>query len=119
MRTTEAIVSSDAVKVYVCNIMTQPGETDGFTASDHLEVLFDHSNPRIVDYCLVNTGIISQDLRERYKQDSSYPVVADTLRIRNMGYRVIEENVITVFDNYIRHDPIKLSRIILGLIEEI
>ncbi len=115
----EAIVVSDAVKVYVCNIMTQPGETDGFTASDHLRVLVDHSHSKIVDYCLVNTGTISQDLRERYKQDGSYPVVADTAKIRSMGYRTIEDNVIGISDNFIRHDPIKLSRIILGLIEEI
>jgi uncharacterized cofD-like protein len=115
----EAIIASDAIKVYVCNIMTQPGETDGFTASDHLNVLIAHAHPKIVDYCLVNTGSISQELRERYKQDGSYPVVADTSKIRNMGYRIIEENIVAVFDGYVRHDPIKLSRIILGLIEEI
>ncbi len=115
----EAIVDSDAVKVYVCNIMTQPGETDGFTASDHLKVLISHTHPRIVDYCLVNTGSVSHELRERYKQDSSYPVAADASKIRSMGYRVIEENLIAVFNNFIRHDPLKLSRIVLGLIEEI
>ncbi|MGD9015363.1 MAG: YvcK family protein [Candidatus Omnitrophota bacterium] len=115
----EAIVASDAIKVYVCNIMTQPGETDGFTASGHLNALLRHTHPKIVDYCLVNTGSISQDLRERYKLDGSYPVVADTLKIRSMGYRTIQENIVAVFDNYLRHDPNKLSRIILGLIEEI
>jgi len=115
----EAIAASDAIKVYVCNIMTQPGETDGFTASGHLNVLLRHTHPKIVDYCLVNTGSISSDLRERYKQDGSYPVVADTVKIRSMGYRTIQENIVAVFNNYIRHDPNKLSRIILGLIEEI
>jgi len=115
----EAIVASDALKVYVCNIMTQPGETDGFTASDHLKVLIEHSHPKIIDYCLLNSGSISDDLRERYKQDDSYPVVADTSQIRRMGYRIIEENFVAVVNNYIRHDPIKLSHIILGLIEEI
>jgi uncharacterized cofD-like protein len=115
----EAIVASDAIKVYVCNIMTQPGETDGFTASRHLNVLLNHSHPKIIDYCLVNTGSIPPHLRERYKQDGSYPVVADTSRIRSMGFRTIEENIAAIFDNYIRHDPIKLSHIILGLIEEI
>ena len=117
--TCEAIVKSDAVKVYVCNIMTQPGETDGFTASEHLRALLSHSHPKLIDYCLVNTGSISQDLRERYKQDGSYPVVADTNKIRNMGPRTIQENIIAVSNNYIRHDRIKLSRIILGLVEEI
>ena len=115
----EAIVASDALKVYICNIMTQSGETDGFTASDHLKVLLDHAHPKVVDYCLVNSGSISQDLRERYKKEDSYPVVADARKIHDMGYRIIEEDVIGVVNNYIRHDPVKLSRIILGLIEEI
>jgi uncharacterized cofD-like protein len=115
----EAIVSSDAIKVYVCNIMTQPGETDNFTASKHLEVLIAHTHPKVVDYCVVNTGSVTADLRNHYKQDGSYPVVADTAKIRNMGFRTIEENMIAVLNNYIRHDPVKLSRIILGLIEEI
>ena len=115
----EAIVASDAVKIYICNIMTQPGETGGFTASDHLRVLIDHSHPKIVDYCLVNTGDISQDLQERYQQDGSYPVIADNSKIRDMGYQVIQDNVIGVFNDYIRHDPIKLSGIILGMTEEI
>ena len=115
----KAIAESDAIKVYVCNIMTQPGETDNFTASEHLNVLVKHTHPRIVDYCLVNTEAISPELREQYKKDGSLPVIADALKIRNMGYRIIKENLITTFDNYVRHDPIKLSRIILGLIEEV
>lgn len=115
----EAIAESGAIKVYVCNIMTQPGETDGFSAFDHLNVLVKHTHPEIVDYCLINTGNISQDLQERYRQDGSSLVGADSSKIRSMGYRVIGENVIAVFNNYIRHDPVKLSRIILGLAEEI
>lgn len=116
----QAIVASDATKVYVCNIMTQPGETDGFTASDHLNVLLQHTHPKIVDYCVVNVASISEDLRERYKQEGSFSVAADTKKIRSMGYRAIEEDIVTVAENYyIRHDPVKLSHIILGLIEEI
>lgn len=115
----DAIVASDAVKVYVCNIMTQPGETDGFSACDHLNVLIQHTHPKTVDYCLLNTGSISEELRQRYEQEGSYPIVPDSRKIRSMGYRTIEENIIAVFNSYIRHDPIKLSRIILGLIEEV
>ncbi|MFH1577908.1 MAG: YvcK family protein [Candidatus Omnitrophota bacterium] len=116
----EAVVNSDAVKVYVCNIMTQPGETDNFTASQHLKALIEHTHPRIIDYFLVNTGSISKELRQRYKEQNSSLIVADTQKIRNMGFQVIGDDVITIFNNdYIRHDPIKLSRMILGLIEEV
>ncbi len=115
----EAILASNAIKIYVCNVMTQPGETDGFAASDHLKILIDHTHPKIVDYCLVNGGHISQNILQRYRQDGAYPVVADGAKIHKMGCRIVEENVITVADNYIRHDTLKLSRTILGLIEEI
>ena len=115
----EAIIASDAVKIYVCNIMTQPGETDGFTAFDHLDALVQHTNPKIVDYCLVNSGSVSRELQERYKQENSYPIIADSRKIRNMGFRAIEEDLIAVSNNFIRHDSAQLSRVILGLIEEI
>ncbi|MBU0548845.1 MAG: YvcK family protein [Candidatus Omnitrophica bacterium] len=115
----DAIVASDAIKIYVCNIMTQVGETDGFTASDHLKALIQHTHPKIVDYCLLNSGSVSEELKQRYKQEGAYLIVPDIRKIRNMGYRPIEDNLITSVDNYIRHDSIKLTRIILGLIEEI
>jgi len=57
---TEAIASSRAIKVYVCNVMTQPGETDGYSASSHIKALIEHSHPAVIDYCIVNTGKIPQ-----------------------------------------------------------
>ncbi|MCM8771311.1 MAG: YvcK family protein [Candidatus Omnitrophica bacterium] len=115
---TEAIVNVDAIKVYVCNIMTQPGETDGYSASDHVRVLIEHAHRRIINYCVVNVGKIPQVLLDRYHKDNSYPVVADSRKIRSMGYRVIEEDIVDPKD-YIRHDTDKLARLLLGLTEEI
>lgn len=115
---TAAIVASEAIKVYVCNIMTQPGETDGFCASDHLRAFISHSHPRLFDYCIVNTGEIPSQILKRYALENSYPVINDTPNIENMGYRVIEDDVV-IAENVIRHDPLKLARIVLGLIEEI
>jgi len=115
---TDAIVASEAIKVYVCNVMTQPGETDGFRVSDHIKTLISHSDPRIFDYCIVNTGEISSHLLKRYAGEDSYLVVNDAHNIENMGYRVIEEDVV-ITDDLIRHDPVKLAKIILGLVEEI
>lgn len=114
---TESIVASPAIKVYVCNAMTQPGETDGFRASDHIKTLLAHSHPRIFDYCILNTAEIPQGALKRYAQDNSYPVVNDAKNIRNMGYRVIEEDM-AVADDVVRHDPLKLAKIILDIIEE-
>ncbi|MCM8801533.1 MAG: YvcK family protein [Candidatus Omnitrophica bacterium] len=116
---TESIVSSSAIKIYVCNIMTQPGETDGYKASDHLRVLIAHSDPKIVDYCIVNIGQFPQEILQRYKLENAYPVINDRKNIEDMGYRVIEDDIVNVQENVARHDPVKLAKIILGLLEEI
>ena len=115
---TEAIVASDAIKIYVCNIMTQFGETDNYSACDHLDAIIKHSHPKILDYCIVNNSHLPQVLIDRYRQEKSYPIVIDSRRMRALGYRVIEDEIVTTQD-YIRHDPAKLAKIILGLIEEV
>jgi len=115
----DAVAASSAIKVYVCNVMTQPGETDGYSASDHIKVLVNHSNPRILDYCIVNTGEIPQEILKRYAHDNSYLVINDRKRTENMGYRVVEDDVGIVEDDVVRHDAAKLAKIILGLVEEI
>ncbi|MDD5730261.1 MAG: YvcK family protein [Candidatus Omnitrophica bacterium] len=115
---TDAIVSAKATKVYVCNVMTQPGETDGYSTSEHIKNLIKHSHPRVFDYCVVNTGKIPVALLKRYEQDSAYPVLNDRKNIENMGYRVIEEDIVATND-VIRHDSGKLAKTILSFLEEI
>jgi uncharacterized cofD-like protein len=115
----EAIASSPAAKVYVCNAMTQPGETDGYSACDHVRALTAHSNPRVMDYCVVNTGEIAPQVLKRYAAQNSYAVVNDRKKIEAMGYRVIEDDFTAVEEEVIRHRPDALAKIILGLIEEI
>ena len=114
----DSIVASDAVKIYVCNIMTQPGETDGYSASEHIKTLISHSHPRIFDYCILNAGDISGEMLKHYEQENSRLVINDTEKIAKMGYRVIEDDIVAISD-VIRHDSSKLARIILGFMEEI
>jgi uncharacterized cofD-like protein len=115
---TQSIVNSKATKVYVCNIMTQPGETQGYNASAHIKILVRHSHPRLIDYCIVNNGTVSQDILSRYENDGAYLVINDRKNIENMGYRVIAEDIVSVENNVIRHDPAKLAKIIFGFTEE-
>ena len=115
----EAIAASAAIKVYVCNVMTQPGETDGYSASEHLKALIAHSHPKVIDYCMVNTGEIPQEVLKRYARESSYFVINDRKKIENMGYRVIEDDFGMVDKDVIRHNAPRLTKIILGLMEEI
>ncbi len=114
----EKIVASEAIKVYVCNLMTQPGETESFRASDHIKGLINHSHPRIIDYCILNTAEIPQSILKRYALQNSYRVINDTKNIENMGYRVIEDDFVIV-DDVLRHDSLKLAKIIFDFIEEI
>jgi len=116
---TEAVHAAGAIKIYVCNVMTQPGETDGYSAFDHVKALINHSHPRVIDYCIVNTGEVPQEILKRYAQQNSYIVVNDRKKIQNMGYRVIEDDFGIIEEGVIRHDPEKLAEIILGLLEEV
>jgi len=116
---TDAIMASDAVKVYVCNAMTQPGETDGYSASEHVRSLLSHSCPKIIDYCIINTAEVPKDILKRYAGQGSFLVVNDRRKIEDMGYRVIEDDFVIIENTLIRHDHVKLAKIILGLIEEI
>lgn len=113
----EAIAQSNAFKIYVCNVMTQHGETDGYSASEHLRALVEHSHPRVVDACLINNAEPPVDgLLNRYKGEESFPVKADVDNIRGLGYRVVATDLLGL-TNYVRHDSAKLNKALIKLIE--
>jgi 2-phospho-L-lactate transferase/gluconeogenesis factor (CofD/UPF0052 family) len=97
--------------------MTQPGETDGHSACDHIKMLVKHSHQHIFDYCILNTGLLPHQMLKRYELEESYPVINDFENIRKLGYRVIGDDIV-VSEDAVRHDPVKLAKIILGIIEE-
>ncbi|MBU1006921.1 MAG: YvcK family protein [Candidatus Omnitrophica bacterium] len=110
----EKIAKARAPKVYVCNVMTQPGETDNYTAFDHLNAIIMHTRPDVVNYCIVNTGTILPELLKKYEEDNSYPVLTDSDKLIAKGYSVMEEDIVNTKD-YVRHDSKKLSKIIVDL----
>ncbi len=112
----EAIVKSPAYKIYVCNMMTQPGETEGFSASDHIKVLTDHSLPQVINACVINNANIPESASYRYKKENSYPVIPDVEKIKEMGYKVVATDLVGVND-YVRHDSKKLTQGLIKLIE--
>jgi len=109
------VVSSKAIKVYVCNVMTQKGESDGYKASDHLRAIIDHTAPGIVDYCVVNTAKISDEMQNKYKGEYSYPVTADIENLKRLKVKPIEAHIISTKD-YVRHDSVRLAKIIVDLV---
>ena len=110
----EAIVESKALKIYVCNVMTQFRETAGFKASEHVRALIAHTHPSIFQVCVVNTKPVPEALLERYRQEHAEPVEPDVDAVRKLGYQVVADDVVGLED-YVRHNSDKLARLIVGL----
>lgn len=111
----ETIARSGALKIYVCNIMTQDGETEGYTAADHLAALLHHGGPGMVDLCLANNSPVEQDLVEKYRREDAAPLVVDRERIEAMGMQVEERPVAAQGEFYARHDPDALAQALMEL----
>ena len=111
----QAIAQSDAPKIYVCNIMTQEGETEGYTAADHLEALLAHGVPGLVDLCLANCAPVHPGLVEKYREEDAVPLVIDREQIAAMGLELEERALASTGGNYARHDPDKLAEAILEI----
>lgn len=111
----QEMIASKAIKIYACNVMTQKGETDEYKASDHLKALVDHTASGIVEYCIINTARIPEELLKKYRSEDSYPVIPDSENLRKMKCKVVEAHIINSKD-YVRHDPDKLAKIIIDLI---
>lgn len=110
------ICEAKAKKVYICNLMTQPGETLGFTASDHVQALYDHLEKPFLDMILVNNEPVPQELKYRYEEEQSQPVVFDIERLKKMGLQVIADEIISYDSGLVRHDTERLSEIIYSLL---
>jgi uncharacterized cofD-like protein len=110
----EAIAGSSALKVYVCNVMTQEGETEGYTAFDHLRELSAHAGQPIVDVCLANSARIPESQRTRYEREGAEPMVVDRERILQAGIELVEWPLTDDRTTYARHDPFLLSYALLS-----
>lgn len=110
----EAIKVSTAPKIYVCNVMTQPHETDEFKASDHLRAITRHGGSGLVTHMLVNTGRIPEQTQQRYAETGAHMVEADLDALRMLGVRPLRGNFIDV-TNVVRHNPRKLASTIFRL----
>lgn len=113
-----SIKKSKGVKIYVCNVMTQPGETDGYTVYDHLEAIYKHSAHGIVDYCIVNSAGIPKDLEKKYRDDGAEKVRIDYNLLKSSGVKVVEGDYVSVKDSFIRHDSNKLAYTIVDIVAE-
>ncbi len=111
----EAVKRSRAIKVFVVNAMTQPGETDEFTAYDHLKTFLSFSGLERVDAVIVNTKMPPNDLLRKYVDQGQEPVVPDVGRIAKEGISVFAEDLIGQQDDFVRHDPDRLTDLIIRI----
>jgi uncharacterized cofD-like protein len=113
-----AILRSRARVVLVMNLMTEPGESDGHTAADHVLAIRRHVPRLTIHDVLVNGAVIPRDRLDRYAIDAARPVALDLELLQAMGHRVIERDLIAE-DTMIRHDPTRLARALMDIAEEI
>ena len=113
-----AVAEADAFKIYVLNVMTQDGETEGYTAADHIGALFSNSGERLFDWCLANDREIPAELREKYGKEGAEPVVIDERAVHELGVGLLRAPVAGWASGYVRHDPDALARELLRLYHE-
>ena len=115
---TRAVWNSKAKKIYVCNAMTQVGETDNYSVSDHIKTIFDHarlediddSNKNFFDAVLVN-NYTPRNLAEKYEQAGSFPVEIDSGELKKLGIEVVERNLLEDNkDGFVRHSCTKIAK---------
>ncbi len=115
----DALIKTRAIIVYVCNVMTQPCETDDYALSDHIKAIEKHSKKGIIDFCIANTAPIPEELRNKYIQDGADLVKIDTEVVNKMGIHLITGDFTSINNSLIRHDPNKLARKIIELVSEL
>jgi uncharacterized cofD-like protein len=114
-RIAHEVANAHAVKIYVCNVMTQPGETDDMTAADHVQALFDNAGEHVCDYVVVNDEAPSR-LVVAYAQEGQVPVSPDADRIAAMNVEPVRAGVISETET-VRHDPDRLATTVVGIID--
>ena len=103
-----AIDNSSAKIMYVCNMVTQPGETEGFKVSDHINLLNSYLGKRKIEYVLANDKKIDKNILKRYQTtEQKDQVILDRENLNNV--KLIEDNYFTLIDNIVRHDSLKLA----------
>ena len=111
----KAIAKSRAPSIYICNIMTEPGETDDYTVSDHIRAIDKVTDGKIFDAVLVNRTLPSDAALERYALENSYPVFLDREAIAKLGRGILLANIMEeeTIEGYIRHNPYLLAQVLL------
>ncbi|MCA1033788.1 MULTISPECIES: gluconeogenesis factor YvcK family protein [Bacillaceae] len=110
------VCNAKAKKVYICNLMTQAGETLDFTASDHVKAIYDHMNCSFINTILVNKEDIPQKVQERYSEELAKPVHYDVANLQGLGLEVVHGEIVSLDGGVIRHDTQEVADILFSLL---
>ena len=110
----KAIKESTGLKVYISNIMTEPGQTDEYRVSDHLNAIIEHCGKGVVDYCIYDTGEVVPEFIKKYNLEGQDLVTPDVDRVK--GITLLQRNLSMISNGCIRHDPELVAESIIGLI---
>lgn len=113
----EAILASGAIRAYFCNLMWQPGETNGLLASDHVRAIVEHAGKPVIEYVIVNSAEIRPPLLRKYERQRARPVVNDVDRLKALGMTVVEAPLASE-RLLVRHDPDRAAAIAVRLASE-
>ena len=112
----EEIRNTKAKVVYICNIMTQPGETKSLSVSGHINAIISHTGENFINYVIINTGEIPESVIKNYSKKGSEPVRIDYKAIHELGIKTVGDNLMLLSNGLVRHDPEKLAKAVMRLI---
>jgi uncharacterized cofD-like protein len=112
-----AIARSQAARAYFVNLMSQPGETDGFLASDHIRAIHRHAGRKFLDYAVINVRPITSAVKKRYAREEAQPVENDIDAILRMGVRVLSGSLAKRGEK-VRHEPVTTAAVVMKLAQE-
>lgn len=112
----KAIRETKALKIYITNLMTEPGQTDNYSISDHLEAIFEHGGKDMIDFCLADTGEIVPEFVRKYNQGGQDVVFQDIDKATTKGVKIIQKHLSKIEGEYIRHNPDAIASSIMELI---
>ena len=112
----KTIKESKAIKFYISNIMTEPGQTDNYSVSDHIVAITEHTRENIIDYCLGNVGEIVPEYVIKYNKQGSDIVDLDVAKIKELGVNVIKKDIAKIENGYIRHNTEEIAKTIMEFI---
>ena len=113
-----AIKNCKGIKIYISNIMTEPGQTYEYSLSDHIKAIIDHAGEGIVDYCIYDTGEVVPEFIRKYNEEGAELVEQDTAKAKALGVHLVKRDLATVDGEKIRHNPDAIAASIVELICE-